>query len=89
MTKERKEQLHSVFREAGTLSWKAISELFEALDAAELRIEELEKSQITHGVNCPKSKHGTREGLLHGPDDDTPYDVDGLSYCGRCHACLP
>ena len=39
---------------------------------------------ITHGVNCPKAPH-VGDGYLHGEDDDTPYDVDGVPYCGRCH----
>ena len=42
-----------------------------------------------HGVDCPKRFHDPiRTGYLHGPDDDTPYDVDGVSYCGRCHRVL-
>jgi hypothetical protein len=42
---------------------------------------------IVHGANCPKKPH-TRTGYLHGEDDDTPYNVDGLKYCGRCHTAL-
>lgn len=42
-----------------------------------------------HGVNCPKVKHlDQRSGYLHGPDDDRPYDVDGVIYCGRCHGWI-
>lgn len=37
-----------------------------------------------HGVTCAKVPH-TCEGMLHGEDDDRPYDVDGAKYCGRCH----
>lgn len=40
-----------------------------------------------HGIDCPKLKH-LGSGYLHAEDDDRPYDVDGLSYCGRCHAAL-
>jgi hypothetical protein len=40
-----------------------------------------------HGVTCPKAPH-VRDGYLHGEDDDTPYNVDGASYCGRCHMAL-
>lgn len=41
-------------------------------------------AQIKHGVDCVKAPH-TGEGYLHAEDDDRPYDVDGCSYCGRCH----
>ena len=33
---------------------------------------------------CEKVPH-TRDGYLHSEDDDGPYDVDGVKYCGRCH----
>lgn len=42
-----------------------------------------------HGVDCFKEPHwvvGTA--YLHGAEDDTPYDVDGVAYCGRCHHVL-
>ena len=43
-----------------------------------------EEFAIIHGVNCEKVLHmGT--GYLHGQQDDTIYDVDGITYCGRCH----
>lgn len=40
---------------------------------------------------CRKAPHDNPDGgYLHGEDDDTPYDVDGALYCGRCHyACNP
>ncbi len=34
---------------------------------------------------CAKAYHDQRGGYLHAADDDRPYDVDGVSYCGRCH----
>ena len=37
-----------------------------------------------HGTSCPKVEH-IGGGLLHSPEDDGPYEVDGLTYCGRCH----
>lgn len=43
--------------------------------------------KITHGVDCTKEphiQHGNR-GYLHSATDDGPYDVDGHTYCGRCH----
>lgn len=43
-----------------------------------------------HGAGqCEKIEHGGRTGYLHGPEDDSPYDVDGLKYCGRCHCWIP
>lgn len=37
---------------------------------------------------CKKAPHvGT--GHLHAEDDDGPFDVDGVTYCGRCHSFLP
>lgn len=42
---------------------------------------------VKHGVNCPKMPHiGT--GHLHGEYDDSPYSVDGIWYCGRCHRAI-
>ena len=41
-----------------------------------------------HGEgHCLKVPH-TRKGYLHGEDDDTPYDVDHVPYCGRCHRVI-
>jgi hypothetical protein len=42
---------------------------------------------IVHGISCKKKPH-VRSGYLHGEDDDTPYNVDGLKYCGRCHTAI-
>lgn len=39
-----------------------------------------------HGRDCPKVEHVGDIGYLHGPHDDGPYNVDGVKYCGRCHA---
>ena len=44
--------------------------------------------RVRHGINCEKIPHGLGPGFLHGALDDTPYDVDGCSYCGRCHISL-
>jgi hypothetical protein len=59
-------------------------------------MEERADSIIEHGKTCEKVPHepdkriphprqGSHEGWLHAADDDSPYDVDGLRYCGRCH----
>jgi hypothetical protein len=42
---------------------------------------------IKHGIECKKVKH-LGEGYLHKASDDSPYDVDGIMYCGRCHSVL-
>ena len=47
------------------------------------------QAEFMHGVNCEKVKHDKSGGYLHADDDDRPYDVDGVMYCGRCHICLP
>jgi len=41
----------------------------------------IEPEQIYHGYNCDKVKHAG-EGYLHLEDNDAPYDVDGVEYCG-------
>ncbi len=42
---------------------------------------------VEHGKTCKKAPHGAG-GYLHLPEDDGPYDVDGVKYCGRCHVYL-
>ena len=44
-------------------------------------------SAALHGRDCPKTQH-LGEGYLHASDDDRPYDVDGVVYCGRCHGWM-
>lgn len=46
------------------------------------------KTITIHGVNCPKYAHSNCGGYLHDAFDDSPYDVDGQMYCGRCHIAL-
>ncbi len=43
---------------------------------------------VMHGHNCQKVEHIFKIGYMHSEDDDTPYDVDGVTYCGRCHTFL-
>jgi hypothetical protein len=44
---------------------------------------------VLHGLDCIKTPHCDPEGgYLHGERDDSAYDVDGVSYCGRCHGAL-
>lgn len=47
----------------------------------------LAPAKVKHGKDCPKKEH-IREGYLHDADDDRPYDVDGVLYCGRCHYAM-
>jgi hypothetical protein len=48
-----------------------------------------EATHWIHGKSCEKKPHDNPTGgYLHGEDDDTPYDVDGWEYCGRCHQVL-
>lgn len=45
---------------------------------------------IRHGYNCPKKPHAPGcTGYMHDENDDRAYDVDGETYCGRCHVWLP
>ena len=54
-----------------------------------LQPEQCSAAAVVHGRTCPKAPHDSgRHGYLHAPDDDHPYDVDGVAYCGRCHAFL-
>lgn len=42
-----------------------------------------------HGTECAKALHDPhRDGYLHDALDDSPYMVDGLRYCGRCHGWM-
>ena len=42
---------------------------------------------MQHGKDCEKVPH-TGDGYLHAEDDDTPYGVDSVMYCGRCHVAI-
>lgn len=43
-----------------------------------------------HGVDCPKAVHtpDNFHGYLHAADDDGPYAIDSVVYCGRCHCFI-
>ena len=43
-----------------------------------------EYSLPSHGRTCLKVPH-VGDGYMHDESDDSPYDVDGVYYCGRCH----
>lgn len=42
-----------------------------------------------HGLTCEKVPHDPARAYLHRADDDGPYWMDNVQYCGRCHAYLP
>lgn len=44
---------------------------------------------VVHGKSCFKVGHDSKQAYGHDVRDDTLYDVDGVSYCGRCHVYLP
>jgi hypothetical protein len=48
-----------------------------------------ESARGVHGETCVKAPHvNSLGGYLHAADDDRPYDVDGVRYCGRCQWAL-
>lgn len=54
-----------------------------------LTMGEPPKHEVRHGETCKKNLHRSNSSAyLHGPEDDTLYDVDGATYCGRCHEAL-
>ena len=68
----------------------ALSRLESALTTAQS--QDAQGDERIHGKTCRKVVHGSTGypvgGYLHGDYDDSPYDVDGLKYCGRCHQCI-
>jgi hypothetical protein len=64
----------------GEASEEQVNQVYRAL-------AEVHGKGIVHGATCEKKPH-VRSGYLHGEDDDSPYMVDGLKYCGRCHTSL-
>jgi len=44
---------------------------------------------LVHGVSCNKAHHRGELEYNHGRDDNQPFEVAGVTYCGRCHAHLP
>lgn len=60
---------------------------YDPLGAVALRVEKRRAEQVRHGLTCEKAPH-VGDGHLHAEEDDSQYDVDGQTYCGRCHICL-
>ena len=58
------------------------SYLVTVIDAAEFDAS----ACLCHQI-CIKKEH-VGDGYLHDANDDTPYDVDGVKYCGRCHLAM-
>lgn len=44
--------------------------------------------EFLHAGDCPKFIHAEGVCYLHEPDDDSPYEIDGVMFCGRCHGWL-
>lgn len=44
---------------------------------------------LIHGSTCIKVEHKSWVKWNHDSTDDTPYTVDGVTRCGRCHSLLP
>lgn len=74
-------------------NWAADDRLWTTQDTVQVNLTTFSRTilglqkdngMVTHGVDCHKVTH-VGEGHLHGEDDDTPYMVDGVMYCGRCH----
>ena len=70
-------------------------EIIEALKKAErlgreaaLAASVVPPDTLRHGIDCQKVIHRFGEAYLHRATDDAPFDVDGLDYCGRCHAAM-
>ncbi len=75
----REQHIQQLIEERASLERQHAGELIELIR---------EKAQI-HGRTCAKKPHdNTAGGYLHSENDDTPYDVDGWKYCGRCHRVL-
>ena len=69
---------------------EAYEEVLYEIESEVSRLEEKYETPdppVRHGVDCGKVPHEA-EGYLHGAHDDGPYDVDGLTYCGRCHEAI-
>ena len=43
---------------------------------------------IPYLMTCQKVRHNEHSAYMHPPDDDGPYSVDGVKYCGRCHTYM-
>ena len=45
---------------------------------------------MKHGISCEKQPHTALMKLvdhsLHDEEDDRPFLVDGVTWCGRCHS---
>ncbi len=44
--------------------------------------------EVSRGFNRDAEIIKLQHQVLHDADDDSPYDVDGVIYCGRCHMAI-
>lgn len=73
--------VHRNFHNAASV--KQLVKLVEMQTEARVRARMLHESG-----SCKKVLHIGDSGWLYDELDDSPYDVDGVSYCGRCHEVL-
>jgi hypothetical protein len=45
-------------------------------------------TRLEHGKDCPKVPHSPEVPYCHEVSWDGDYEIDGVSYCGRCHYWL-
>jgi hypothetical protein len=65
---------------------RAAQQIKAILDAESAPPQAAKELIVRHGVGyCEKVNHLNLPGYLHGEKDNTPYNVDGVFYCGRCH----
>lgn len=66
-----------------------VSEFVETLETKQAN---LLTCGTNHGVDCRKVLHccegGYSFGWMHHADDDFPYFLNNVKYCGRCHQAL-
>lgn len=63
-------------------------DLMADLEQSVAAAKEARTRRLQPTLSCPKAPH-TGTGYLHAEDDDRPYDIDGVTYCGRCHYTWP
>ena len=78
----------TALRQANQINQAFLADLLKHPDPADqvLCLATVQLVPPRHGVDCNKAPH--TEGNLHDESDDTPFDVDGITYCGRGHAAL-
>ena len=77
------------FSELGLQGWELVSSgKYRHIFKRPLSEPDAKPVVIVHGANCHKVKHSGNDefdGFGHGENDDGPYLIYGIPYCGRCH----